>query len=55
MLSLSPWVGLSEPGEACVKCGGKETALGAHAPKRGASPRNRKQTRLTSAYGTAAM
>jgi hypothetical protein len=28
----------SARGEACVKCGGKETTLGTHAPTRGASP-----------------
>jgi len=39
MSSFSPWGGLSEPGEACVKCGGKESMLGAHAPTRGASPK----------------
>jgi hypothetical protein len=39
MSSFSPWGGLSEPGEACVKCGGNPTKLGAHAPTRGASPK----------------
>jgi hypothetical protein len=39
MSSFSPWGGLGEPGEACVKCGGKEATLGAHAPTRGASPK----------------
>jgi len=32
MSSFSPWGGLGEPGEACVKCGGKPSTLGAHAP-----------------------
>jgi hypothetical protein len=41
MSSFSPWGGLGEPGEACVKCGGKESTLGAHAPTRGASPKKR--------------
>ena len=36
---LSPWGGLGEPGEACVKCGEDLTTLGAHAPTRGASPK----------------
>jgi hypothetical protein len=40
MLSFSPWGGLGGPGEACVKCGGKESMLGAHAPTRGALPKN---------------
>jgi hypothetical protein len=40
MSRFSPWGGLGEPGKACVKCGGKETTLGAHAPTRGASPKN---------------
>jgi len=35
--SFSPWGGLGKPGEACVKCGWKESMLGAHAPTRGAS------------------
>jgi len=39
MPSFSPWGGLGEPGEACVKCGGNLTTLGAHAPMRGASPK----------------
>jgi hypothetical protein len=39
MSSFSLWGGLGEPGEACVKFGGKETALGAHAPTSGASPK----------------
>ena len=39
MPRFSPWGGLGEPGEACVKWGGKETTLGAHAPTRGASPK----------------
>jgi len=39
MLSFSPWVGLGGHGEACVKCVGKETTLGAHAPTRGALPK----------------
>ena len=30
MSSFSPWGGLGGPGEAFVKCGGKETRLGAH-------------------------
>ena len=42
MSSFSPWGGLGGPGEACVKCGGKETMLGAHAPIRGASPKTTK-------------
>jgi hypothetical protein len=41
MSSFSPWGGLGEPGEAWVKCGGKETTLGAHAPTRGISPKNK--------------
>jgi len=40
MSSFSPWGGLGEPGEACGKCGGKETTRGAHAPTRGALPTN---------------
>jgi hypothetical protein len=40
MPSVSPWGGLGEPGEASVKWGGKETNLGAHAPTRGALPKN---------------
>jgi len=39
MSSFSPWGGLGEPGEACVKCGGKPSTLGAHAPTRGALPK----------------
>ena len=35
MSSFSPWGGQGEPGEACGKCGGKESMLGAHAPTRG--------------------
>jgi len=42
MSNLSPWGGLGEPGEACVKCGGKETTLGAHAPTRGACQKDEK-------------
>jgi hypothetical protein len=38
MLNFSPWGGLGEPGEACVKCGGKPSTLKAHALTRGASP-----------------
>jgi hypothetical protein len=37
MSSFNSWGGLGEPGEACVKCGGNLTMLGAHAPTRGAS------------------
>jgi hypothetical protein len=36
MSSFSPWGGLGEPEEACVKFGGKETTLGARALMRGA-------------------
>jgi hypothetical protein len=43
MSSFSPWGGLGEPGEACVKCGGKETSLGAHAPTRGASQKGKQR------------
>jgi hypothetical protein len=39
MLSLSPWGGLGEPGDTCVKWGGKESTLGAQAPTRGALPK----------------
>jgi len=39
MSSFSPWSGLGGPREACVKCGGKESTLRAHAPTRGASPK----------------
>jgi hypothetical protein len=35
MSNFSPWGGLVGPGEASVKCGGKETTLGAHAPHEG--------------------
>jgi hypothetical protein len=36
MSSFSPWGGLGEPGEACVKCGDeKDSTLGAHAHARG--------------------
>jgi len=35
MSSFSPWGGLGELEENCVKCGGKEATLGAHAPARG--------------------
>jgi len=35
MSSFSPWGGLGGPGEAWVKCGGKESMLGAHAPRGG--------------------
>jgi hypothetical protein len=38
MSSFSLWGGLGEAGEACVKCGGKPSTLGAQAPTRGASP-----------------
>jgi len=41
MSSFSPRGGLGVPGEACVKCGGKEATLGAHAPTRGASPKRK--------------
>ena len=41
MSSFSPWGGLGEPGEACVKCGGNPTTLGAHAPTRGALPKTK--------------
>jgi hypothetical protein len=40
MLSFSPWGGLGEPWEACVKCGGRPSTLGAYAPTRGALPKN---------------
>ena len=39
MSSFSPWGGLGEPGEACVKSGGKKSTLGGHAPMMGASPK----------------
>jgi len=42
MSSYSPWGGLGEPGEVCVRCGGKETTLGARAPTREASTKNTK-------------
>ena len=45
-VKYSLWGGLGEPGEACVKCGGKETTLGAHAPMRGASPKNKTSLKL---------
>jgi hypothetical protein len=35
MSSFSLWGGLGGPKEACVKCGGNETTLRAHAPTRG--------------------
>jgi hypothetical protein len=38
MSSFSLWGGLGEPGEASVKCRGKEITLGAHAHTRNASP-----------------
>jgi hypothetical protein len=54
MSSFSPWGGLGEPGEACVKCGGKESTLGAHAPTRGASPK-KTQCRLVKREAAACM
>jgi len=41
MSSFSPWGGLGELEEACVKWGGKESTLGAHAPTRRTSPKIR--------------
>jgi len=35
MSVFSPWGGLGGPGEACVKCGGKKSTRGAHAPTGG--------------------
>jgi len=43
--SFSPWNGLGEPGEACVKWGGKPSTLGAHAPTRGL--RQKEQAQVT--------
>ena len=39
MSSFSPWGGLGELEEACVKWGGKESTLGAHAPTRRIRPK----------------
>ena len=41
MSSFSPWGNLGEPGEACVKCGGKPSTLGAHAPRGGLRQKSR--------------
>ena len=39
-IAVGPAARPGGPGESCVKCGGKPSTLEAHAPTRGASPRN---------------
>jgi hypothetical protein len=45
MSSFSSWDGLCEPGEACVKCGGKPSSTLAHASTRGFADKGKQKVK----------